>query len=165
VLDTLSKWSDRLVGAAAVALLLAMLAAVFLGVVFRLIGEPLAWSDELAQYLLVWTAFVGWIIASRSRSHIRIGLIIDRLKGLPRRLAEIASQLLVALLGAILLIKSFGLIERNVDVEWVSLPLSVSLVYIPMPIAGFAVVLQAIVQIIEAIKGKIGRDTHTELPL
>lgn len=165
MLDTLSKWSDRLVGAAAVALLLAMLAAVFLGVVFRLIGEPLAWSDELAQYLLVWTAFIGWIIASRSRSHIRIGLIIDRLEGLPRRLAEIASQLLVALLGAILLIKSFGLIERNVDVEWVSLPLSVSLVYIPMPIAGLAVILQAIVQIMEAIKGKIERDTGTELPL
>jgi TRAP-type C4-dicarboxylate transport system permease small subunit len=165
VLDILSKWSDRLIGIAATVLLLAMLATVFLGVVFRLIGEPLAWSDELAQYLLVWTAFVGWIIASRSRSHIRIGLIIDRLEGRPRRLAEIANQLLVASLGAILLIKSFGLIGRNVDVEWVSLPLSVALVYIPMPIAGFAVILQAILQTIEAIKGPIRRGSATELPL
>lgn len=165
MLDTLSKWADRLVGAAAVILLLAMLAAVFLGVVFRLIGEPLAWSDELAQYLLVWTAFIGWIIATRSRSHIRIGLIIDRLKGWPRRLVEIAIQLLVALLGAVLLAKSFGLIERNVDVEWVSLPLSVSLVYLPIPIAGFAVILQAFVQIMEAIRGKIERAGGTELPL
>ena len=88
---------------AAVILLLAMLAAVFLGVVFRLVGEPLAWSDELAQYLLVWTGFTGWIIASRRRSHIRIGLIVDKLKGWPRRIAEIAIQLLVAALGAILL--------------------------------------------------------------
>lgn len=165
MLHILSKWSDRLVGAAAVLVLLAMLAAVFLGVVFRLIGEPLAWSDELAQYLLVWTAFIGWIIASRGRSHIRISLIINRLKGWPRRLAEIACQALVAALGAILLIKSFGLIERNVDVEWVSLPLSVSLVYIPMPIAGFAVILQAIVQIVEAIGGEPEADSGKEQPL
>jgi TRAP-type C4-dicarboxylate transport system permease small subunit len=165
VLHSLSKWSDRLVGAAAVVLLLAMLAAVFLGVVFRLIGEPLTWSDELAQYLLVWTAFTGWIIASQRRAHIRIGLIIDRFKGLPRRLAEIVIQLSVALLGAILLVKSFGLIERNIDVEWVSLPLSVALVYIPMPIAGFAVILQALVQIVEAFQGKVARDSTAELPL
>jgi TRAP-type transport system small permease protein len=165
LLNTLSKWSDRLIEAAAVLLLLAMLAAVFLGVVFRLVGEPLAWSDEAAQYLLVWTAFVGWIIASRSRAHIRIGLIIDRLKGRTRQAAEIAAQALVALLGMILLVKSFGLIQRNIDVEWVSLPLSVSLVYIPMPIAGLAVILQALVQIIEVIKGKHRFVVATEVPL
>lgn len=165
MLATLSKWSDRLTGVAAVILLLAMLAVVFLGVVFRFAGEPLAWSDELAQYLLVWTGFTGWIIASRRRSHIRIGLVVERLRGRARRAAEIATQLLVAALGAILLVKSFGLIGRNVDVEWVSLPLSVSLVYIPMPIAGLAVVLQAAVQIAEAIRGPVGRDVEKELPV
>lgn len=159
------RWSDNLVGAAAVLLLLAMLAAVFLGVVFRLAGEPLAWSDELAQYLLVWTGFTGWIIASRRRSHIRIGLIVDRLKGWPRRAAEIVIQLLVAALGAILLFKSFGLIQRNVDVEWVSLPLSVALVYIPMPIAGCAVILQSAAQIVEAVRGNVARDSAREVPL
>lgn len=159
------RWSDNLVGAAAVLLLLAMLAAVFLGVVFRLAGEPLAWSDELAQNLLVWTGFTGWIIASRRRSHIRIGLIVDRLKGWPRRAAEIVIQLLVAALGAILLFKSFGLIQRNVDVEWVSLPLSVALVYIPMPIAGCAVILQSAAQIVEAVRGNVARDSAREVPL
>jgi TRAP-type transport system small permease protein len=165
LLDTLSKWSDRLVGFAAVVLLLVMLGIVFLGVVFRLAGEPLAWSDELAQYLLVWTAFTGWIIASRNRAHIRIGLIVDRLTGRPRRLAEVAIQLLVAALGVILLVKSVGLIQRNVDVEWVSLPLSVALVYIPMPIAGAAVIVQALVQVVEAVTGRVDRDVGTELPL
>jgi TRAP-type C4-dicarboxylate transport system permease small subunit len=165
VLATLSKWADRLTGFAAVVLLLTMLAIVFLGVVFRLAGEPLAWSDELAQYLLVWTGFTGWNLASRRRSHIRIGLIVEQLRGWARRLAEVAIQLLVAALGMILLVKSFGLIERNIDVEWVSLPLSVSLVYIPMPIAGLAVLLQAVVQIAEAIRGPVGRDVQKELLL
>ena len=63
MLANLGRLSDRLVELAAAILLLAMLAAVFLGVAFRLINQPLAWSDELAQYLMVWTAFVGWILA------------------------------------------------------------------------------------------------------
>lgn len=165
MLATLSKWADRLTGLASVVLLLAMLAVVFFGVVFRLAGEPLAWSDELAQYLLVWTAFTGWIIATRRRSHIRIGLIVERLRGWPRRVAEIATQMLVAALAVILLVKSDGLIRRNLDVEWVSLPLSVALVYIPMPIAGFAVLAQAAVQIAEAIGGPVGREAEKDLPV
>ena len=46
-----------------------------------------------------------------------------------------------------LLTRSFGLIQRNLDVSWVSLPLSVALVYVPIPIAGFAVVCQSLVAI------------------
>jgi TRAP-type transport system small permease protein len=65
----------------------------------------------------------------------------------------------------VLLVKSFGLIQRNMDVEWVSLPLSVSLTYIPIPIAGFAIVLQALAQVAEAIGGAPLRDTSHELPL
>ena len=45
------------------------------------------------------------------------------------------------------------------------LPLSVALVYIPMPIAGFAVLAQAAVQIAEAIRGPVGREAEKELPV
>ena len=36
------------------------------------LGDPLTWSDELARYLFVWCAFLGWIIAARRRSHLAI---------------------------------------------------------------------------------------------
>jgi TRAP-type transport system small permease protein len=154
MLATLGKLSDRLLGFAAVLLLLAMLGSVFFGVVFRFANRPLAWSDEMAQYLLVWTAFVGWILAGNRGSHIRITLIVDRLTGRARDMAEIVIQLLVAVLGVILLTQSFGLIQRNADVEWVSLPLSVALVYIPIPIAGFAVLVQCALAIMDAARGR-----------
>jgi TRAP-type C4-dicarboxylate transport system permease small subunit len=165
MLASLGRLSDRLVEIAAAVLLLAMLACVFLGVVFRLINQPLAWSDEMAQYLMVWTAFVGWILAGRRRSHIRITAIVDRLSGAARRMAEIVIQLLVAALGLVLLTQSFGLIGRNWDVEWVSLPLSVALVYIPIPIAGFAVLFQSALQIVEALRGEPIAASEQELPL
>ncbi len=154
MLRSLARLADRLLAAAAVLLLLAMLASVFLGVVFRLADRPLTWSDELATYLLVWTGFVGWIIAGRRGSHIRITALIGRLEGRALALAEIVIQALVLAFGLILLTQSFGLIRRNLDVEWVSLPLPAALVYVPIPIAGFAVVLQAGLEILRLLRGE-----------
>ena len=161
----LGRTSDRLLAFAAVVLLLAMLACVFFGVVFRFINRPLAWSDEMAQYLLVWMAFIGWIIAGNRNSHIRVTVLIDRLKGRARDAAEIFMQLTVLFLGLVLMTRSFGLIERNMDVEWVSLPLSVALVYIPVPIAGFAIVVQCGLRILDIIRGDRSSETSRSVPL
>jgi TRAP-type C4-dicarboxylate transport system permease small subunit len=103
----LARLSDRLLAAAAVLLMLAMLGAVFSGVVFRFVNRPLAWTDELGQYLLVWTGFVGWIIAGNRGSHIRVTALLNRLQGRGRLAAEIAIQLLVAIFGIVLLTRSF----------------------------------------------------------
>lgn len=153
MLTTLGRWTDRSLQVAAVLLLLAMLTSVFLGVVFRGLNRPLAWSDEMAQNLLVWVGFTGWIIAGRRGSHIRITAIIDRLKGKARAGAEIFIQACVAVLGAVMLVKSPILIERNLNVEWVSLPLSFALVYLPVPIAGAAVIAQSAVEIARVVTG------------
>ncbi len=151
----IASLSNVLIHGAAVLLLLSMLVTVFLGVVFRSLNSPLTWTDEMAQYLLVWTAFVGWIIVGNRGSHIRITVLIDRLKGLARRIAEAFIQLLVGLLGLVLLTQSFGLIARNADVEWVSLPLSQALVYVPIPIAGFAIVLRCGIEFVAALRGEV----------
>ncbi len=155
MLARLERLADRLLKAAAVLLILAMLGAVFFGVVFRFLNRPLAWSDELSTYLLVWVGFVGWIIAGNRGSHIRIRVLLDRLRGRGRQIAEVAIQILVAAFGFVLMTRSFGLIGRNLDVMWVSLPLSVALVYIPIPIAGFAVVCQSLVAIARALRGDV----------
>lgn len=158
----LARLSDRLLTIAAMLLILAMLGSVFFGVVFRFLNRPLAWSDELAQYLLVWTGFVGWIIAGNRGSHIRVTVLLNRLHGKPRQLVEVLIQLLVGGLGVVLLTRSFGLIERNMDVSWVSLPLSAALVYIPIPIAGLAIVLQSALGVFDLVRGEL--KTGTPMP-
>ena len=41
-----------------------MFLCVFAQVVLRYgFDSPLVWSDELARYLFVWCAFLGWVIA------------------------------------------------------------------------------------------------------
>ena len=117
MLDRLRRSADLSTRIAAVAVLLALLATVVLGVAFRALGEPLIWSDELARYLMVWLAFIGWILASRRRSHIRITLVIERLPPPFRRILEALIQVALLVLGAFLVRDGFILVERNLDVE------------------------------------------------
>jgi TRAP-type C4-dicarboxylate transport system permease small subunit len=96
------------------------------------------------------------MLAARARSHIRIDVIVDLLPPLARRAAEIAIQLGVVALASAMLVYGPVLVERNLDVEWISVPLSAALLYIPVPIAAAAVLMQACVQIWEALNGPVG---------
>lgn len=148
----LKALADRGVEAAAIAVTLALLAVVALGIASRLVNDPLVWTDELARYLMVWLALLGWIIASRRRAHIRITVLIDRLPRLLRLATEVATQLALMVFGAVLAWHSLELVDRAWDVEAVSLPISSALLYALVPLAGSAIVLQAIAEIAQALR-------------
>lgn len=147
--------ADRLVQAAAVVLLLALLISVALGVISRQLNQPLSWTDELAQYLLVWTGFAGWMIAARRRGHIRITVFANLLPNAPRLALEIATQAAVALMGAAMIWYSFGLIQRNWDVESISLPFTGAMLYAPLPLLGAVLIFQAIADALAATHGDV----------
>jgi len=149
-----ATWIDGALRVSAVALLLALLGSVVIGVVSRQLNQPVTWSDETAQYLLVWTGFVGWMIGARKREHIRINVIIDRLPGAARRVAEVIIQLAVIAFALGLLAYGTPLIERNWDVEWISLPLPAGLLYVPVPFAAALLAGQALVEIGQVLTGQ-----------
>jgi TRAP-type C4-dicarboxylate transport system permease small subunit len=154
-MSALVALADRLIRIAAVALLLALLASVMIGVVSRQIGRPVPWSDEMAQYLLVWTGVTGWMIAARRGNHIRINVFIDLLPRGLRLLVEIAIQLAVIAFAVLLIRWGWPLVDRNWDIDWVSLPLPAGLLYVPAPIAAVALILQAATALVEAIRGRL----------
>lgn len=138
--------ADRALRWAAVLLLASLLATVVAGVLARMIGKPLAWTDEAAQYLLVWAGFVGLMIATRRRSHIRITMLIDRLPDWAGRLAEIAIRGLIVLFAVQMTRYGYPLIGRNWDIDWVSLPLPSGLLYLPIPFVAAILIIQATVE-------------------
>lgn len=148
---SLVRVADRLVEAAAALILLLLLAVINVGVVTRTFDDPVIWSDELARYLMVWLAFLGWMIALRRRNHIRITFLIDRLPPGARGLIEAAIQALVALFGVLLAWNGFSLIEAYWDIESITMPITSSVLYIFLPLMGAVIVFQAGVQIVEAL--------------
>lgn len=133
----------------AIALTVALLGVVMLGVVTRALGDPLIWTDEISRLLMVWVAVAGWLLATRRRAHIRIRFFHDML---PPRLwsaAEIAIQCGIMALGALLAWHGVEIVERNRDMEALSLPISLAWMYVPIVVAGAITAAQAASEIVE----------------
>ncbi len=125
-------------------LVFVLLCVVTAGIVFRAFNEPLSWTDEMSGYLMVWIACLGWMIATRHGTHIRIRLVLDKLSGGAWRGTEVLLQGAVALIGGVVAWQSIHLVKVNLDIEAMSLPVSAAWLYAPLLPAGLTTLLQAL---------------------
>jgi len=145
---------DRLVDLAAIAAFTGMFACVLAQVVFRYaFNDPLVWSDELARYLFVWTAFLGWIIAARRRSHLAIGMLVTKLPPKARVACHALAALVAIAFAAVLVFYGTRIMLRNLDVDTASLWFPMGVVYVIVPLAAFAVGLYALADLRAAFRG------------
>src|SRR6202142_2581434 len=87
----------------------ALTLAVLLGVVSRALNDPVAWTDEASRILMIWVAAFGWVLATRSRAHIRIRFFHDLLPPKWWGLSEIAINAAVVLFGLLLIVYGLDL--------------------------------------------------------
>ena len=142
---TLVRVAERVIDALAVLTFTGMFLCVLVQVILRYgFDRPLVWSDELARYLFVWCAFLGWIIAARRHSHLAVTVVADKL--------GLRGQAAFALVGALanvafcIVLGWYGLqiTQRNVDIDTVALFFTFAVVYAIVPIAAVAVGLHAV---------------------
>jgi len=134
---------DRVTAVIACVLVVALLACVALGVLTRAYGAPLIWTDEAARFLMVWLAVFGWLLASRKRIHVRIRYFQGLLPASVQRAVELAFQAALVLFGALIGGYGIALVDRNLDLEATSLPISTAWMYAPMLLAGALTAAQA----------------------
>jgi TRAP-type C4-dicarboxylate transport system permease small subunit len=136
----LGRAAARLLDALAVATFTGMFLCVIAQVVLRyFFGDPLTWSDELARYLFVWCAFVGWIIAARKRSHLGIALVAERSPPRVKAAIELVGALAAVAFAGVLLYYGLQITARNADVDTVTLFFTFGVVYAIVPAAALAV--------------------------
>jgi len=80
----------------AAALLLAMVALIFLGGVARLAGHPLNWSTDVATALFAWACFLCADVAWRRDALMSIELLPARLPARARRVLRVVNHVLIA---------------------------------------------------------------------
>jgi TRAP-type C4-dicarboxylate transport system permease small subunit len=100
---TIRKSLDGLYAAAGVSAGIALV-GIFLLVLYQIACRSLGYAttsvDELAAYAYVATTFLGLSASQRARSHIRVSLLLDNLRGRVRKVTEIlAGTASIALAG------------------------------------------------------------------
>ncbi len=148
------RLAERTIDATAIVVFAGIFLCVILQVVFRyVLNSPLTWSEELARYLFIWCAFLGWIIASRRRSHLAMTFVVDRLPGGAQRGVAVAIQLATLLFAWLLGSRGLQLVRNNWDVENVAVPFNLGIVYLIEPIAAVVIATYAIIALVEALRG------------
>ena len=149
----LAHAATRVVDALAIASFTGMFLCVLAQVVLRYVFDrPLVWSDELARYLFVWCAFLGWIVAARRRSHLAIGVVAERCGPQGRALFALLASAATLIFAALLFVYGVQITARNLDIDTVTLFFSFGFVYAIVPIAALAVGIYAIVDAVVALQ-------------
>ena len=149
-------WMDKILSIACAVLLTFMTVLVLIQVFSRyILNSPVAFTEELVRYSLIWTGFIGAAYAFSTREHMSLTLIRDKFTG------KAHTALLVAIDGLILLMAIFvftiGGFKLAVSAsrefsDLLGIPRS--LVYSIAPISGVFIVLAQIINIYEDITGE-----------
>ncbi len=116
-------------------LVIGILLAVALQIVARFILlVSIPWTDELARYLMVWTAFVGLGVAYRKGQLIYVGLVKDKLPPHLFRVASHISDALCAIFAVVAIIYGVKLCLLNAGQVSPSLRISLGIIYAAIPV-------------------------------
>ena len=147
------RWAERAIDALAIAVFVGIFLCVFAQVILRYgFNSPMTWSEELARYLLIWCAFLGWIIASRHRTHLAMTFVIDRCPPRAQAVVQVAIQAGTLFFAWILGSRGWKLTTNSWDIENVALPFNLGAVYLIEPIAALAIAAYALGNIIAAAR-------------
>jgi len=142
--------------ALAVGLIVIMTAIIFTNVVFRYgFNDAIAWSEEIAKFVMVWMTFVAAPVGLKLGAHIAIDALANALKGRAFFLLQFIIFANVIALMAMFVDEAWFL-TQNAKIQRAStIDLSIFYVYLAMPFGCTITALVAFEFGLNALKGLI----------
>ena len=135
-------WMDKFLSIACAVLLSFMTILVLIQVFSRyVLNSPVAFTEELVRYSLIWTGFIGAAYAFSTREHMSLTLVRDKFTG------KAHTALLVAIDGFKLAVSASREFSALLGIPR-------SLVYSIAPISGIFIIIAQIINIYEDITGE-----------
>ncbi|MDU5085992.1 MAG: TRAP transporter small permease [Anaerococcus vaginalis] len=132
-LDLIQKLINIFLSAA----IFAMTLIIFLQVISRYIfNSPLVWSEELSRYLFVWISFLAIADAVRTKSHIALSILTDRMSEDRKQIVSRLNYSLTCIIGIIITYGGIVLMNLGVHQSSATLGVPMFLVYLVIPVSG-----------------------------
>ena len=149
-------WMDKFLSIACAVLLSFMTILVLIQVFSRyVLNSPVAFTEELVRYSLIWTGFIGAAYAFSTREHMSLTLVRDKFTGKAHTALLVAIDGLILLLAILVItIGGFKLAVSASREFSALLGIPRSLVYAIAPISGVFIVIAQIINIYEDITGE-----------
>lgn len=125
-----------------IVLLAVMVVAVFLQVLFRFfLDQPLAWTEELARYLLIWITFLGSAYAMAIKAHIGTEYIQKFLSPLVNKIMLAVAAMISIFFFVVMVQQGYVLAERSMTQTSPTLLVPMGYVYMVIPISGVLLII------------------------
>ena len=143
------KWLDEyLEEALMVILLVCMVCIMGLQVVMRYVfNQSLSWSEELTQYMFVWTTFISVSYCVKKRISIKIEQIINALPQPGQTGLRLFRHALVFVFCIVMIPYAVTYVQQAVDSEATSAALGIPMYFIQSaPLVGFLLLTVRVIQ-------------------
>ena len=148
---------DRILQKIMIGTMAFMLFFTFIQVVARYLFESsLVYSEELSRYLFVWTVFLGLPVVAKRGGHMAVTALSGRLKGAAARMMSVAAYLVGIVFMATMIVQGFEMVQRTSQQLSPAMEISMSWVYLAIPIGSFFMMLQMVSDLIALLRKKEG---------
>lgn len=123
--------------------------------------HPSYWTEEVARYLLIWIGLLGASYAAGKKMHLPIDVLLLRLKGRARKLAELSIQVFIFIFALmVMVLGGFRLVAVTLMLSQVSAALKIKLgyVYLALPLSGFLIMFYSFVFFMDKAKERTSRE-------
>ena len=136
-------------------LLSLMVIIVFANVVSRYYLQfSLAWSEEVARFMLVWLVFLGSFLAYIHDEHLGLDILVKKFPPLLRKITAVGANLLV--IFALYAVMEGGYLMMIANFDWLSPAAEIpqGYIYVVVPLSCGLMILQTILKTYYIITSK-----------
>ncbi|MGP4105924.1 TRAP transporter small permease [Virgibacillus sp. L01] len=134
-------------------IMLVLVASVFMQVIFRFaINSPLAWTEELARYSLVWLTFLGAAYAMSQKAHIGVEFFVNLLSGLGKKILQTAATFVSLIFFVLMVFSGYDLVSNTMLQTSPVLEIPMGIVYAAIPVSGLLLTINLIAVYVNDMK-------------
>lgn len=134
------------------ALLLGIMILVFVAAMFRTVGHPLNWAQDVALIAFAWLIFLGSDIAVRGPGLIGIDLLVKRFPKSFQKTLDILFKIIIIALLCVLVVFGFQMAQTGWARQITTLHVSYSWVTLAVPVGSFFMIISTVIRLVESIK-------------
>lgn len=165
-LAVLRRGLESLLEFIVVVLLVLLAAIVFLGVVYRTLGDPFSWYDEVASVMLAWLTYYGAALAALKRAHISTPSLVNTFPPKVRVGLALVSELCVIAFFAVMGWYGWIILELLAGDTLVSIEIPVEITQSVIPLGSALFILAELLILPEVLRDALaGKQQHHEEPI
>ena len=144
-MEKLIKWLDWSLTRFLILLMATMVLSVTWQIFTRfVIKSPSSFTEELARFLLIWIGILGAAYAVRTRAHLGIDILTQKLKGKRKRSVLILVYSLVILFAFfVMIVGGLNLVNITFTLNQISaaMGLKMGYIYLVLPLSGALIII------------------------